>query len=142
MKEELLARAGQVSFAVVSHLLHKLSTNTKHCSVQELLLSILPHSLEATRLRSLTLFINSVLNLRNGTANRLVVLGDGLGILSYRPKNLSGLVVMVVVNEPTRRLGKEKNTDEGQDGEEDLEGEREAELGVVADKGHAIVNPV
>ncbi|KAI6777148.1 hypothetical protein HG530_001093 [Fusarium avenaceum] len=91
--------------------------------------------------KNLTLLVDSVLNLCNGTTNRLIVLGDGLCVFPHRPKNLSGLVVMVVVDEPTGRLGKEENPDEGQDGEEDLEGEREAELGVVADEGHAVVNP-
>jgi hypothetical protein len=40
---------------------------------------------------------------------------------------------------PARRLGEEDHADEGYNGEEDLQGEGEAELGFVVDVAHAVV---
>jgi hypothetical protein len=49
---------------------------------------------------------------------------------------------MVCGTHPARGLGEEDHADKGDDGEEDLQGEGEAELGFVVHVAHAVVYAV
>lgn len=122
--------------------MHKLATNSKHCSVKKLLIAVLEHTFEAARLGRLPLLLDSVLNLGHISGQLFIINTQGLRVFLDGPENVSGLVVPIVSDEPARRLGENHDTEEGYDGEEDLQSQGKTELTVVEDVGHPVVNPV
>ncbi|GJD00294.1 hypothetical protein ColKHC_09119 [Colletotrichum higginsianum] len=119
-------------------LLHELASNTQHGAVKELLVAVLEHHAEAAGVGGLALLADGGLDLGQVALQLGLGLADGAGVALDGPEDVAGLVVAVVGDEPPGRLGEDEDAEEGDDGEEDLQGEREAELGVVGDEAHAV----
>ncbi|TKW51850.1 hypothetical protein CTA1_1111 [Colletotrichum tanaceti] len=118
-------------------LLHELASDTQHGAVEELLVAVLEHHPEAAGVGGLALLADGGLDLGQVALQLGLGLGDGAGVALDGPEDVAGLVVAVVGDEPAGRLGEDEDAEERDDGEEDLQGEGEAELGVVGDEAHA-----
>lgn len=80
-------------------LLHELTADTEHGSVEELLLSILEHGPVGTSLGCLTLFVNGVLNFFHFDSYDLLNVFVGCVLGEQGVEGQSGFVVLVLGNE-------------------------------------------
>ena len=119
-----------------AELLHELAADAEHDAVEEALLAVGEHGAEASVSDGrLSLFADRLLDLREVERHPLVRGCDGARILFDRPQDLAGLVVPVVRDQPTRRLGEEQNAGEGHQRKGTLEGQQEAKLETAVDEG-------
>lgn len=123
--------------------------------MQKSLGSIGKDHLERALRSRLLLFNNSLRNFVDFNVDDLVIVGDGTGIRLESPDDVSAFVGFTVCNQlsllaelfinreershPSRGFREEKDTEEGGNGEKDLEGDGETELGIVDYVARAVV---